>query len=129
MNDPYISSEYAEDRLYQDYKKHSTLIIGVDFDNTIFDCHNKGFKFPRLIRLIKSCQEMEFSLCLFTCSENTSKMTDFENENDIKFSMINASQAPTKTSKPYFNILLDDRAGLGESVRILEKVIERIKSE
>lgn len=42
--------------------------------------------------------------------------------------IINATDAIfSKSKKPYYNILLDDRAGLEESYEILKYVVDEIK--
>lgn len=56
MNHPF--SEYgAATRLLAEYKEHQKLVVGFDFDNTIFDTHNNGGNYKIVIDLLKGVQE------------------------------------------------------------------------
>ena len=129
MNDRFLNRDNQINRLLNEYNKHKSLVIGVDFDNTLFDFHNRGDKFPSLIELIKECKELNFIVCLYTGNTNSAVISNFEKENNLCFDYINESPVkPTTASKPYFNILLDDRAGLDSAYKTLKSVIKRIKN-
>lgn len=50
------------------------------------------------------------------------------NKRNIPFDLINENPI-MKTRKPYYNILLDDRAGLKESYTFLNKLINEIQTK
>ena len=119
------------ERLLEEYKKYKTLIIGFDFDNTIFDYHNKGGDYSEIIDLLKECKRLHFNLCLYTIEDRIDwkyktccKLgikPDYINESTIRFDC--------GGFKPYFNILLDDRAGLESSYNILKNVVDYANTE
>lgn len=128
MNHPF-NEETCINRLLKEYSKHNKLIIAFDFDNTIFDFHNNGGDYSEVIELLKDCSDMNMTMVLFTCDDDNDILKDkveFCNKNEIWVDYINESPV-YNTKKPYYNILLDDRAGLNEAYSILYKVINVIK--
>lgn len=128
MNHPF-NEETCINRLLKEYIKHNKLIIAFDFDNTIFDFHNNGGDYSEVIELLKDCSDMNMTMVLFTCDDDNDILKDkveFCNKNEIWVDYINESPV-YNTKKPYYNILLDDRAGLNEAYSILYKVINVIK--
>lgn len=123
-----FNTDNAKLRLLEDYKKHGTLVVGVDFDNTIFDTHKTGGDFTEVISLVKEAQKLGFTLCLFTAESNINqliwKFNYARTELGIKFDYINHSPLMEGTAKPFFNILLDDRAGLESAYETLKYVVD-----
>lgn len=97
-------------RLLNEYEEHGKLYVAFDFDNTIFDYHNTGGDFSGVISLLKECSKhcKHFGIAVDYINENLEIMN---------------------TRKPYYNILLDDRAGLECAFNQLSNVISLIKSE
>lgn len=130
INDPYTDTKNCVDRLYQQYKEHGCLLIAVDFDDTLYDFFKKGYNYPRVINLLKQCEELDFKIILFTSStlkRIISFVLPYLNEQlNIKVDYINESPVMNETKKPYYNLLLDDKAGLGQACEILEKIIKKI---
>lgn len=126
----YYNEQRCMTRLLDDFLKHGTLVIAFDFDNTIYDYHEIGCTFNDVICLLKECSELGFTMVLFTANEGKEKL-DFCKEyclkKGIRVDYINESPI-MQTRKPYYNILLDDRAGLEESYKTLKKVITIIKA-
>lgn len=114
-------------RLCREYDEHKKLVIGFDFDNTIFDCHNDGGNYSAIITILQECKELGFILCLFTAEpseEHLKWKIDFCKHYDIEPDYVNDSPLkPTGTKKPMFNLLLDDRAGLESAYITLRSVI------
>jgi len=118
------------DRLRQDYKQHGSLFVAYDYDNTIFDYHGLGINYHSIIEILKESKELGFTMILFTGNEGDKLESilnklkslqipyDFVNENPIM-----------DTRKPYYNILLDDRAGLKESYNYLKNLIDEIRNQ
>lgn len=116
----------ATGRLHDEYDKYGKLIIGFDFDNTIFDYHNCGGDFRSIILLLQECKTLGFTLYLFTADSDPEKLkwkTDFCKHYGIEPEYINESPVLKENKKPYFNILLDDRAGLESAYCILKTVV------
>lgn len=117
-------------RLYNDYKKHNNLIVAFDFDNTIFDYHNNGGDYSEVISLLKDCSNLNFTMILFTSNEDKTKldwMIEYCKHYGIKVDYINENPM-MNTRKPYYNILLDDRAGLQSAYNSLVEVVNMIKN-
>lgn len=131
--DPYLDNQRCIDRLVENWKLHNGIIIAFDFDNTVFDYYNMGYQYDKVIELLKECKSMGCTLILSTCCDE-SKFTFMRNkceEKGIEIDYINESPPyiPFTGNKIYYNILLDDRAGLSAAYEILYKTKERIKSE
>lgn len=120
MEDRYLDLNESVKRLVIDYKKHGNLFVAFDFDNTVFDYFGTGETYPKLEKLLRFLKQNGFKLILFTGNENEKLKDivryctehgyspDFINENPIM-----------ETRKPYYNILLDDRAGLNDAYQTL----------
>lgn len=117
-------------RLKEDYLKHGSLFVAYDYDNTVFDFHDKGVDYSDIIKLLQDCKELGFTLILFTCKE---KIELYNTENDLRYRKIPfdfVNENPImNTRKPYYNILLDDRAGLRESYYTLKKLVNAIQNK
>ncbi len=133
MEDPYLNTEIAMDRLYAEYLKYKSLIVALDFDDTVFDFHKKGHTYNNVIRLIQECHGLGFHICIFTGSapETYPSIKQYMDDLGIKIKSINENAFPMpfgNHGKMYYNILLDDRAGLAESYKILKTVVDKIKN-
>lgn len=116
-------------RLVKDFKAHNNLIVAFDFDNTIFDYHNNGGDYSEVISLLKECSDLGFTMILFTSNDSPTKlewMVEYCLHYGIRVDYINESPV-MDTLKPYYNILLDDRAGLESAYNSLEDAIDTIK--
>lgn len=114
-------------RLNKELQKYGKLFIAFDFDSTIFDYHNEGLNCSDVITLLKQCSDKGHTLILFTATSSKERLTFMQlycKHFGIKVSYINENpEVPGATTKPYYNILLDDRAGLSESYKVLDTVI------
>jgi hypothetical protein len=126
---PYI------DRLYNEWTTHGKIIIGVDFDDTIFpwraatqeDC-------DRVITLLKRAKHTGVYITIHTaCSrERYEEIQNYCKEKGLTIDSINENpiELPYGNDKKiYANIFLDDRAGLNESLEILETTMYRISAD
>jgi len=131
ISDPFFNFNRCYERLVEDYKKHNSLLVAFDYDNTIYDYHKKGYQFNEVINLLRRCQALEFTLILFTSNEgdDLTKAVDYvTNQLNIKGFYVNESPI-NNNRKPYFNILLDDRAGLGTSYALLYRLLNEIHTK
>lgn len=126
FNHPYDNVNCCE-RLKNELDKHGKLVIGFDFDNTIFDVHNRGGSYNEVINILKECKQRGWILCLFTAElrEDWLKWkVDYCKHFGIEPDYINESPLIPGTRKPFFNLLLDDRAGLEGAYLILRTVLD-----
>lgn len=119
--------ERCKKRLLEEYKAYGNLIIAFDFDNTVFDYKGLGDDYSYIIQLLKTCKDKSMVLVLFTVCTNPNelqKKIDYLDECGIKPDYINTSPIFEGSTKPYYNLLLDDRAGLEEAVQLLEFILQ-----
>lgn len=133
-----FTTDRCVERLINEYKKHKNLIIAFDFDNTVFDYHKEGnqYEYEDVIELLKECYDLGMTLVLYTCEENIDKIKWKINwcKEYMKFTPHYVNKSPVlsqsyKNSKIYYNILLDDRAGLFEAWSILSDVVSYIEKD
>ena len=120
--------KHAVEKLLSVQAVHGQIIVGVDFDDTIFSFDHKFANVSdHIIELLKELRDENLiRISLYTISNDVSLYykkalmrcwgisADYVDESPVKFK----AQA---TQKPYFNLLLDDKAGLHQAIEILEK--------
>lgn len=121
-------------RLWDKYNQHGNIIVGFDFDNTIFDYHNEGGDYSCVIDLLKECSELGFVMCLWTTEPNKEKIdwkVKYSQNLGIKVDYINESPSTIfkDCKKPYFNILLDDNSGLESAYYSLSRFVRELKEK
>lgn len=131
MYHPYLSDTACTYRLVDEYKKHKSLVIAYDFDNCVFDYHSKGHLYTEVIEMLRECEKLGMFLIVFTAEKDTQKVFDFLNDNFIPFDTINENPPFFKSDsrKIYYNLLLDDRAGLLSAYNQLKETINIIKNK
>lgn len=131
MKDYFLNDNNCIDRLVEEYKKYGQLIVAYDFDNTVFDYYQKGTTFNDVIELLKECKRQGFYLIVFTsCGEERfPEIKKYLGEKEIPYDSINETPdfIPFKGRKVYYNILLDDRAGLKSAYDQLWEAIFKIR--
>lgn len=131
--DYFLDEKNCVDRLIAEYEKYGLLIIAYDYDNTVFDYYQKGHTFHDVIALIRECKRMKFHLTVFTsCNDDRfPEIKKYLEDNNIPFDGINETPdfIPFKGRKVYYNLLLDDRAGLQSAYEQLWKVIYSIRGK
>ena len=129
LEDRYLYETEAVNRLIEDYMKHEKLIIAYDFDNTVRDYHNRGDTYPKVIELIKKAYQQGHTLVVYTANVDLDFVRDYLIEEEIPFDAINQDVISPlmKTGKIYYNILLDDRAGLASAYRELSAALQIIE--
>lgn len=136
FNHPF-NKENCKKRLLEEYKKYGKLIVAFDYDNTIFDYHNKRGDYSCVINLLRHCTRLGFEMILFSTEESEDKLIEKQVKcvnmrignlimDDMIIPPFIGSRLFPNSKKPYYNILLDDRAGLEESYEILKYVVDEI---
>jgi len=116
-------------RLYDNYLQYGKIVLGVDFDNTVYPL-DPIFKesCEETVELIK--QALPYStICLWTVADKWSLVykESFMEYMGIPAEYVNKSPIVLGDGvKPFFNLLLDDNAGLEESRAILKGFLQLI---
>jgi len=116
----------ARERLLSDYKKYGQIVVGLDFDNTIYNHVGSQDEVNEVLQLILRCQALGFPICLFTAEPSSQKLSEKYNylkDLGINLTYINQSPLMKGTQKPFFSVLLDDRAGLESAYDALLYVV------
>jgi len=121
------------DRLEREWRKHGKIIIACDFDDTVHPWGIDDFEFQRVIDLIIKAQSIGAHFVIFTAGKTSrfEYMTKYLTEKGIRVDSVNKNPIELpfgNHSKVYANIFLDDRAGLMESLSILNLTIQRIQA-
>lgn len=131
MQHPYLSDAACIYRLVDEYKKYGSLVIAYDFDNCVYDYHSKGHDYIEVIDLLREAKEINFYLIVFTAEKDIEKVKTTLIDLKIPFDAINENPPFFKSDarKIYFNLLLDDRAGLYSAYLQLKETIFIIKNK
>jgi FMN phosphatase YigB (HAD superfamily) len=130
VSDPYFSTDRCVDRILEWWDVHKSLIVAFDFDDTIYDYHKKGYSHDKVLELLRACQAVRCTLIMFTTDESPENIkwkVKYCADYGITVKWINESPVMPLAKKPFYNILLDDKAGLGQSYEILEQAMQYIK--
>lgn len=122
------------EKLIELLEYHNTIIVGLDFDDTIFSLSKDVDIIKRcedVRALIKSLNETSLiTICLYTVADEQSikYKVALMKEWGIAPAYINESPVTLGNgAKPYFNILLDDKAGLPYTYEVLMDFKQYIK--
>lgn len=122
------------------YETHGSLIVGVDFDDTIFPFTEDEENVKRCVRVKSLLRELKKTIenkggkciiCLYTVANSQS--LKYKEEimylYGLKPDYINESPLDKNwgnPKKPFFNILLDDKTGLNDTIETLTKFLKTI---
>lgn len=126
--DRYLDDQACIDRLLNEWQRYGSIIVAYDFDSTVFPYSNKDDKFDNVIELLRKAKKLGCHLVVFT-SCNEDRMPEIKKylaDNNIPYDGINETPdyIPFQGRKVYYNLLLDDRAGLSSAYKILSEVCE-----
>ena len=113
--------------------KHGEIIVGVDFDDTLFPFNKDTAARCKIVRdeLITLKDNCKVVICLNTVADKQSLVykeyimshwglkPDFINESPIK--------KWGDCSKPYFNIYIDDKSGINEMIKVLIELNKKLE--
>lgn len=130
MNMVSVPIENYVNKLVKQWEKYGKIIIAVDWDDTLVG-HSTNNKetCKEVCKLISGAQKLGAKVILWTCRRWIdigiyAEQLAFENK--FKINEVNPIE-PFKENyshKPYCNILLDDKAGLEQSMAILKEAIK-----
>lgn len=118
---PYINQHLAN-KLRSVIRRHSKLVIGVDFDNTIQDPANKDI-YQDIAQLVKLAHSKGHIICIWTANSSPHIVELILKYNNIPYDYFNNSPLMNNLRKPHFNLLLDDIAGLNETYHTLSHIL------
>lgn len=118
-------------RLYEEFNKYGSLSIGVDFDGTLYDYHKKGYKHIQVIELVKRAQTLGMKIHIFTANEKPEFVEQYAKDLGINIEGINTDgiKLGWESRKPFYSLLLDDRAGLISAFQDLEMLCDQLERE
>ena len=111
-------------RLIEQYRKQDKLIIAYDFDDTVKPYWGEGCSDVQSI-LRRLRDNINAYFIVYTTNENHDEIRKYLDKYDIPYDAINeeAPFSPFKGGKIFYNVFLDDKAGLGEVVRTLDQFL------
>ena len=132
MNSKHLFSTHPSfllERLITQYKKQEQIVVAYDFDDTVrpMYCADCGH-IHSLLRMLK--EKANAYLIVFTSNEDIESVENYLFNWEIPYDSINqnAPFVPFKDGKIFYNILLDDKSGLGEVVNTLEQFLYLIEN-
>lgn len=112
-------------RLVEQYKKMDRLIIAYDFDDTVSPYYSASCCYAASA-IRKAKEYLNAYLIVYTCNQDEEKIKKYLDKYKIPYDAINEN-APfihfNKKGKLYYNLLLDDKAGLHQAISDLETLI------
>lgn len=131
--DKYLQKDSSYQRLYEEYKKYNNLIIAVDFDDTLYDFHGKGYTYKKVAQLVRDLHDINCWIIIWTGNQNTEFVKEYLKENNIPYNSINDEADVSKKllkgkypRKVYANAYLDDRAGLEQVYNELKRLLDEL---
>ena len=123
------------ERLLAIHKDHGGIVVAVDFDNTLFDFHyqkekhlRKEYDFSEVYKLLARLKAAGCHIIVWTANENDELIKRFLEERKISYDAINENPPffKSKSRKIYYNVLLDDAAGLRETYFLLTSFLSKL---
>lgn len=121
---PSVTSGFNLLRLIEQYQKQNQIIIAYDFDDTVKPLYSSDCsEIQSLLRGAKRALNAYF--IVYTSNSQTDEIKRFLDEENIPYDSVNenAPFVPFKFGKLFYNILLDDKAGLAQAASDLKALI------
>lgn len=131
QRDQYLVENSSFLRLYNEYQKYGSIVVAYDFDNTVYDFHQKGEIYDEVIKLLQDLKSIGCWLTVWTANEDSQFVAQYLHMMQIPFDGINENPPFFKSEarKIYYNVLLDDRAGLAQVFQELSLLVTLIKNQ
>ncbi len=129
--DEYLVHNKSFLRLLEEYKKHGSLCIGVDYDGTLFDYHGNGSTYNMVKDLVRELHLLGCKIIIWTANKDLVQVEKHLIEINFPYHGINIDgiNLGWESRKPFFNALLDDRSGLIQMYTELKLLVEIINKE
>ncbi len=130
---PYMSSDVVLERLLGVHRTHGALTVAVDFDNTLFDFHYERERrlrdehdYGEVYDLLRRLKAVGCHIVVWTANQDEGFIARFLREREVPFDAINENPPYLKSTarKIFYNVLLDDAAGLRETYLTLRRFLE-----
>lgn len=125
-------NKYVE-RLYNEWKEYGRIIIGLDFDDTIFPFRENFTDVESVINLVIEARKVGAIIIIYTGSnpDRYDFIKEYCKEKGLEIDGINMNVITPfgDNRKIYANIYLDDRSGLLESLATLSTAMWKIKGD
>ena len=120
----FTNQDLVLERLKREWHEHGKLVIAYDLDNTIYDYHGKDLQMGATILALGVSHQLGNEVYCFTANNDHA----FARGHSLK--MLNFVPAINESSldhlyesrKPFYSLLLDDRAGLDSALRTLNQI-------
>ncbi len=124
--DFYLNPSNSSTRLNDEYEKYGSIVVAYDFDDTVYDFHQKGRAYDQVINLLRELKSINCFLICWTGQEDIEIVKNYLSDNQIPFDTINENPPFYKSTsrKIYANAYLDDRAGLKQ---VFDELIDLVK--
>lgn len=117
-------------QLLRQYKENGSLIIAFDYDDTVFPYNVSDDELLYVRYVLRKAKKQGHTLICFTCRDSEDKVGSFCLEHGILYDWFNESPVKLKEvglGKIYYNIFLDDKAGLELATNTLLSVLLEIE--
>ena len=132
--DTWAKNTLVMSRLIGIHQEHGNLIVATDFDDTVYPYTVEDSDHSEAIDVLQRCSARGWPITVQTCSdpERWPLIVDYLAQRKIKILGTNISPSGLKFGQPgkaYYNIMLDDRSGLGETIRVLSEFLDITEEE
>lgn len=127
--DEFLIKDASFNRLLAEYTKYGSLTVGFDFDGTVHDYHKTGASHEMVRELLRKLKQIGCKLVCWTAYPDLEYVANFCKEHNIPCDDVNKGGIPLpwESAKPFFSVLLDDRAGLAQTYADLTRLINTVK--
>lgn len=131
--DTYLIKENVIERMWKEFIEHGQLIVAYDYDSTVCPSQDGNESCDQVIELLQQCSKIrDIKMICFT-ARNPSDYNEVKKylaEHNIRWDKVNENIDSSKKifsdhSKIFYNIFLDDRAGLVSAYETLVAFIDR----
>ena len=119
-------------RLIEEWKEYGRLILSVDFDDTLMPYKTAtGEECLELIEYLRSIQD-KLVIIIWTASkpDRYDEIRNYCSSVGLEIVGVNTAGLPNlkfgTESKPYFNLLIDDRAGKQQAIEQLKTAYKEV---
>jgi len=133
MEDRFTDTAQCVERLYETWQRHGRLLVSADMDATLFDFRKRGETYPRTIGLLKRCQKLGWLITIFTASAESRHPEILAYAQSLGLIIASINKNPIdkliygRAGKIFYNLLLDDRCGLGQACEILSLTLDKVE--